>query len=173
MNLKDLAKPFNPDDIEWRISRGGVRDGKPWGKVLAYVTARAIFNRLDEVCGIENWENQYKPAPLGGVLCGISVYIDDRWVLKWDGSDNTNIEAIKGGLSSAMKRAGSVWGIGRYLYNLDEGWADFNDNGKYNAKIKGNDGKEHWYKWNPPQLPSWALPEGFESEPKKPEPKKE
>ena len=160
MDLKLLSEPFSANDIEWRVSRSGMRDGKPWAKVLAYVTARAIFNRLDEVCGIENWQNEYMPAPLGGVLCGISIYIDKRWILKWDGSDNTNIEAVKGGLSSAMKRAGSVWGIGRYLYNLDEGWADFTDNGKYQAKIKDNNGKELWFKWNPPQLPEWALPKG-------------
>ncbi len=169
MDLKQLAEPFPAEDIEWRVSRSGIREGKPWAKVLAYVTARAIFNRLDIVCSIENWQNEYKPAPLGGVLCGISIYIDKRWILKWDGSDNTNIEAVKGGLSSAMKRAGSVWGIGRYLYNLDEGWAEFIHNGKHQAKIKDGNGKESWYKWDSPQLPEWALPKRTKIPSPKPE----
>jgi len=32
------------------------------------------------------------------------------------------MEAIKGGASSALKRAAAVWGIGRYLYYLPVVW---------------------------------------------------
>ncbi len=155
MDLTKLKEPFPATDIEWRISRSDLKNGNPWGKVLAYVTARAIQDRLDDVCGAENWQNQFIDGPLGGVLCGISIFCNDRWITKWNGSDKTNIEAVKGGLSGAEKRAGSEWGIGRYLYNLSEGWADFMENGIYNAKIDNK-----WFKWNPPQLPAWALPEG-------------
>ena len=163
MNLKDLAKPFPAKDIEWRIQSSGKNDKGIWAMCLAYVTNRAIMDRLDEVCGPENWKNDFAPAPEGGILCGISIKCGDEWVTKWDGAENTQVEAIKGGLSSAMKRAGSQWGIGRYLYNLDTGWADIATNGKFPAKTKDNT----WFKWNPPALPSWALPEGTKPEPKK------
>ena len=33
-----------------------------------------------------------------------------------------NTKAIKGGISSAFKRVASVWGIGRYLYSLENKW---------------------------------------------------
>jgi hypothetical protein len=77
------------------------------------------------------------------------------WVTKWDGAEETDSESIKGGLSAAMKRAAVQWGIGRYLYDLPEGWAAFPANGKgpYSAKIEGT-----YYKWAPPDLPGWALP---------------
>jgi hypothetical protein len=127
---------------------------------LAYVTNRAIMNRLDEVCGPENWKNEFKAAPDGGILCGISIKVGDEWVTKWDGAENTDIEAVKGGLSGAMKRAAVQWGIGRYLYKLEESWINANENGAYRGKTK--DGTP--FKWDAPALPSWVLPKGSKSE---------
>jgi hypothetical protein len=155
MDYKKLSEPFAPYDIEWRIQSSGKRNGKPWGMCLAYVTNRAIMDRLDSVVGPENWRNEFTPGPEGGVMCGISVRRGDEWVTKWDGAENTDIEAVKGGLSSAMKRAAVQWGIGRYLYNLTTGWARFTEDGQYSAKIDGE-----YHKWSPPDLPPWALPGG-------------
>ena len=114
MDLSKLKDCFESNDIEWRLQQcGKTKEGKIWGMALAYVTNRAIMNRLDEVCGPENWKNEFKAAPDGGILCGISIKIGDEWVTKWDGAENTDIEAVKGGLSGAMKRAAVQWGIGR------------------------------------------------------------
>ena len=157
MDLVRLKEPFSAEDIEWRVqSSGKKKSGEIWAKVLAYVTNRAIMDRLDDVCGPENWQNKFETAPSGGVLCGISIRCEHGWVTKWDGSDNTDIEAVKGGLSSSMKRAGSQWGIGRYLYKLDVDWAVISENGTHFDKLKDNTA----FKWNPPQLPTWALPSG-------------
>ena len=157
MDLVRLKEPFSAEDIEWRVqSSGKKKSGEIWAKVLAYVTNRAIMDRLDDVCGPENWQNKFETAPSGGVLCGISIRCEHGWVTKWDGSDNTDIEAVKGGLSSSMKRAGSQWGIGRYLYKLDVDWAVISENGTHFDKLKDNTA----FKWNPPQLPTWALPAG-------------
>ena len=159
MELDKLKEPFPAKDIEWRVQRSGVKNGKPWAMVLAYVTNRAIMDRLDDVCGPSNWKNYFEKGPDGGILCGIAIKCGDEWVTKWDGAANTQVESVKGGLSSAQKRAGSQWGIGRYLYNLDTGFANIDENGKFSAKAK--DGQtDMWFKWNPPSLPQWALPEG-------------
>ena len=158
MDLSKLKEPFPPEDIEWRIQQGGVKENKPWALVLAYISNRAIMDRLDSVCGPEKWSNNYAKGPDGGILCSISIKIGDEWVTKWDGAENTQVEAIKGGLSSAMKRAGAQWGIGRYLYKLDVGFAKFIDGkGKYKTRVNKNSA---FYNWNPPILPLWALPEG-------------
>jgi hypothetical protein len=155
MDLSKLREPFAAGDIEWRVQQAGEKDGKVWAKVLAYVTNRAIM-----VCGPENWRNEFAAAPCGGIMCGISVKVlhpagDREWVTKWDGAENTDIEAVKGGLSGAMKRAAVQWGIGRYLYDLEEGWAKVHENGRFSAKLKeGN----KWFKWDPPALPAWATP---------------
>jgi len=157
MDLSKLKEPFPYEDIEWRLQQADKGKNGIWGKCLAYVTNRAICSRLDEVVGPENWKNEFIKGPDGGVLCGLSIKVDGEWVTKYDGSENTNIEAVKGGLSGAMKRAASTgWGIGRYLYNLDESWVEVTDKGKYSGKTKGGE----WFRWNPPKLESWALPGG-------------
>ena len=162
MNLTKLSDPFPAEDIEWRIQRSGMKNGKPWAMVLAYVTSRAIMQRLDDEVGPENWRNEFATGPSGGVLCGISIKVGGEWVEKWDGAENTDIESIKGGLSGAMKRAAVHWGIGRYLYRLESGFANFHDGGKHRDNIKENKDDKYGkpFRWDPPALPSWALPGG-------------
>lgn len=158
-DLARLRDPFAPADIEWRVQTAGEKNGKPWARVLAYVTNRAIMERLDEAVGPENWQNVFREGPAGGVVCGLSVRVvradgTADWVTKWDGAENSDVEPVKGGLSNAMKRAAVQWGIGRYLYDLEEGWAQVHDGGRFSAKTR--DGK--WFKWDPPALPEWATP---------------
>lgn len=178
--FQKLAAPFSPVDIEWRIAQAGEKkDGTYWAKVLAYVTNRAIMNRLDEVLTPVAWKNEFVAGPQGGVVCGLSLKIEQEWITKWDGADNTDIESVKGGLSDAMKRAAVQWGIGRYLYNLDEGWAEIYEKATVGAryasckiKLDGREKYIHFY-WKPPELPGWARPKPEDKpEPEKAEPEK-
>lgn len=153
---KKLREPLPPEEIEWRVQSSGKGSKGVWARVLAYLTARGVMNRLDAVFGPENWRNEYASGPEGGVLCGIAARVGDEWVTKWDGAPNTDIESVKGGLSDAMKRCAVQWGIGRYLYDLPVGWADVNPAGKYYDKLKSGES----FRWDPPQLPDWALPGG-------------
>ncbi|WP_312387991.1 Rad52/Rad22 family DNA repair protein [Atlantibacter hermannii] len=158
MNLELLDAPFPAEDIEWRIQQAGKSGEKIWAKVLAYVTNRAIMKRLDEVCGKAGWRNEYRDIPNnGGVECGISIKVEGEWITKWDAAENTQVEAVKGGRSGAMKRAAVQWGIGRYLYNLEEGFATVSTqraNGYHYARSK----EVGTFYWQPPALPAWALP---------------
>jgi hypothetical protein len=149
-----LSRPFAAGDIEWRVQSSGEKNNRIWARVLAYVTNRAIMHRLDEVVGPAGWRNEYAAAPCGGVMCGLSIKVDGEWVTKWDGAENTDIEGVKGGLSGAMKRAAVQWGIGRYLYDLDAGYATIHEGGKHSDKLKSGT----WFNWDPPALPAWALP---------------
>lgn len=158
ISWESLRAPFPADDIEWRIQQAGVKGEKVWALCLAYVTNRAIQQRLDDVAGPENWCNQYATGPDGGILCGLSLRVGDSWITKWDGAENTATEPVKGGLSGAMKRAAVQWGIGRYLYNLEATFAKVHENGAHKSKVKGNGGKDLWFRWDPPHLPAWALP---------------
>ena len=109
MDISKLKENFPADAIEWRIGRSGKKGDSIWATALAYITSRAIMDRLDDVCGPENWKNEFQPGPNGGVVCGLSIRVGTEWVTKWDGADNTNFEGVKGGLSDAMKRAGYQW----------------------------------------------------------------
>lgn len=103
-----LAKPFAPEDLEWRLQN--TIEESMRGMAVPYVTNRAIQNRLDEVCGPENWYNEFKPWHSNGKkdaqLCGIAIYFEGKgFITKWDGAEDSDIEPIKGGLSDSMKRA--------------------------------------------------------------------
>jgi hypothetical protein len=128
MDLKKLLEPFSPEDLEFRA--GATSQDKTRALALPYITSRSIMDRLDQVCGPENWQDMYTAGPNGGVLCGLSIRINDEWITKFDGADNTNVEAIKGGLSDAFKRAAVKWGIGRYLYGLPVLWVRAEQRGK-------------------------------------------
>lgn len=168
MDLKKLAEPFPADDVEWRIQSSGLSGGTPWARVLAYVTARAIMARLDEVCGPENWKPRYTYEG-GGVMCHLAINVDadvgaQCWVEKSDGAEQTDIEKFKGGISSALKRAASVWSIGRYLYKLESGFTECDKNTKKHPNYgKTKDGIA--FSWKPPDLPAWALPAETAHEP--------
>lgn len=152
--LRRLAEPFAPDQLEWRVGRTGKASRGPWVHVLAYQTSRAVMDRFDEVCGPENWTNEFRAGPGGGVICRIGVRVEGvGWVWKEDGAENTDIEAVKGGLSGAMKRAAVQWGCGRYLYGLEETFGTVHEFGEHSA----GKGAEK-FRWNPPALPEWALP---------------
>ena len=144
--MRKLQEPFNNNEIEWRV--GATNKEKTKGIALAYVTNRAIQNRLDETFGPFGWKNEFKEWKTNNQLCGISVWDDTKkeWITKWDGADDSATEAVKGGLSDSMKRASYQWGIGRYLYKLDSAWVDLKQQG--NSYVIANN----------PTLPSWALP---------------
>ena len=183
IDLSKLAAPFPAEDIEWRVSRSGRGAKGIFCLVLAYITARAIQKRLDDVCGPENWRLE-EPRVLeingkSALACGLSIrtgvsdsieFPGAEWVTKWDVSDPTNIEPAKGGWSGAMKRAGAQWGIGRYLYYLDETFADVAESQPPNSARQWNYAKlseKHGggvYYWKAPGLPSWALPKEPEHE---------
>lgn len=152
--LRRLADPFGPDELEWRAARSGKSGSGHWVHVLPYQTSRGVMDRFDQVCGPENWTNEFRAGPGGGVICRISVNVEQvGWTSKEDGAGNTEIEAVKGGLSGAMKRAAVQWGCGRYLYGIEESFGLVHELGRYSSG-KGADR----FRWNPPLLPEWALP---------------
>ncbi|MCK9473742.1 Rad52/Rad22 family DNA repair protein [Sulfurimonas sp.] len=155
----ELKRPFKADEIEWRVQSCGKNDDGFWAMVLAYVQNRAIQDRLDEVFGIDGWQNALRELPNGGMSCGISVKINGEWITKWDGADNTDIETTKGGISNAMKRSAVQWGIGRYLYNLEVVYAVVSATKQKGWNYATTKQKDKFY-WKTPSLPEWALPKG-------------
>lgn len=170
IDLSKLAEPFEESDVEWRVSRAWLKGSKVYCTCLAYCTARAIQKRLDDVCGPENWRNEamtvheLRTGPIA-MQVGISIRINGEWITKYDVSDPTHIEAVKGGFSGAMKRAGAQWGIGRYLYQLDETFAEVSEDGSGKGWTYGTlpekQGGGAFY-WKPPRLPGWAMPKPAE-----------
>lgn len=151
MNLSELSARFQPNEIEWRVQSCGNGAKGIWARAVAYITNRAVESRLDAVCGQGNWRNELRPVE-GGMLCGISIFIGGEWVTKWDGAPNNPDHPIKGVISAAMKRAAVLWGIGRYLYDIDLGFAKVHPGGKF--RQAANKAKQiEAFNWDPPPVP--------------------
>lgn len=170
VDFEALAAPFEPSELEWRVGSKTKKGDK--STLLVYLTARAVMARLDAVAGPAGWRDAYTPlfdgGRIAGYLCELSLEVEPgRWVSKVDGADVTDIEAIKGGISSALKRAASKWLVGRYLYDVDSRWHPIkegygpDDKSVYCPMGPGKDGPAGHVMI--PQLPDWALPK----EPKK------
>ncbi len=158
MNFERLTEKFMSKEICWRL---GTKIGQKF-MALPYVDARAIQNRLDEVVGPFRWKDSYE-VHTNGIICTLSIWCDQAlvngsaWVDKANGSPETNIEAFKGGISKAFIRAAVNWGIGRYLYDLKDLYAQEVDSNYPGARY-------HWVKkegreifWVPPSLPLSAI----------------
>lgn len=171
--MRELSQPFTQDDIEWRPQQVGGTKEKPNVMLLAYVTNRAMQQRLDDVVGCFGWKNEFTSLPNSvgdGALCGISIKLGDEWITKYDGAENTQIEPIKGGLSGSMKRAVVQWGVGRYLYDVDAMWGVCISQEQYKA-LKYHEKQEFTYTqskdksftfyWKPPILDTKYLPQKY------------
>lgn len=135
MNLDKLKEPFAHDVIHWRV--GATNKEKTKGIPFAYIDARDVQDRLDDVCGIGGWQ-ALCPHANGKTSYKIGIKVGDEWVWKENGAGDSDVEAEKGAFSDALKRAAVMWGIGRYLYDVKNIWVDIEPNGK-SHKIKDRD----------------------------------
>lgn len=142
MNLEEiinrLKEPFPFKEMECKVQ--ATNNDKTKGLAVFYIDSRAIQNRLDEIVGPFNWRNEYMLWQDKAQICGISIYDETRqmWITKYDGAENTDYEPIKGGLSDSLKRAAVMWGLGRYLYDIDGLWVEIEQKGK-SFYIKNNE----------------------------------
>lgn len=131
--LTGLFAPFPPSQVSWRI--GATTQDKTKGIALAYIDARDVMDRLDAVCGPHGWQCDY-PHANGKTVCRIGIKVGDEWIWKADGAGDSDVEAEKGALSDAFKRAAVRWGIGRYLYDLGETWVAIEPKGRSSVIVK-------------------------------------
>ena len=139
-----LAAPFDASEVKFKPQ--AVKNNR--ALALAYVDARVIQDRLDEVLGVEGWQDEYQLLPDGSVVCKLTLKLGDQWITKMDvGSPSEQPDSgdrLKAAFSDALKRAAVKFGIGRYLYRLPSQWADYDPVKKQFVR--------------PPQLPAFALP---------------
>lgn len=116
MNIDDLRKPLDFNDIELRVQ--SINKGK-YATLLAYKDARVDMNRLDEVVGALDWKREH--FTIGDTMyCRVSILdrSTGQWVTKEDCGTPSMTEKEKGLSSDAFKRACTNWGIGRELYSF-------------------------------------------------------
>jgi hypothetical protein len=140
-----LAAPFELDSVKFKPA---VVNGTRC-LALAYVDARAIQDRLDEVLGVEGWQDDYEILPDGSVVCRLRLRLGDEWVTKVDvggpSEQPDGGDRLKAAFSDALKRAAVKFGVGRYLYRLPSQWVDYDPKRRQMVR--------------PPSLPAFAQPE--------------
>jgi hypothetical protein len=151
-----LAEPFDCSEIKWRVTHT-TQDGSR-GAVIAFADPRAYTDRLNQLFTPSGWTRNYdvttvsavsrqkrdKIIQTGKVLVTCTLTIARLGTHTGSGeqwADEQN--AMTAAEAQAFKRASSCFGLGRYLYNVQETWVSLDDHGK---PIKL------------PTLPAWALP---------------
>lgn len=135
-DLKALFAEFPREAISWR-AQSVTKDGSK-ALALAYIDARDVMDRLDEICGSENWQDRYEFHGTR-TICYLSIRVDGEWVTKADGAGDSDVEAEKGAISDALKRAAVKWGVGRYLYHIVSPWVP--------CETSEWNGKKQWKSW--------------------------
>ncbi|HVS38720.1 MAG TPA: Rad52/Rad22 family DNA repair protein [Gemmataceae bacterium] len=142
--MQALADPFAPEEVRFKPQ---VISGNR-AMAIAYVDARIIQDRLDEVLGVAGWQDEYEVLPDGNVVCRLRLRLGDEWITKMDvggpSEQPDEGDRRKAAFSDALKRAAVKFGVGRYLYRLPNQWVDFDPQKRQFVR--------------PPKLPPWALP---------------
>ncbi|MGR9130814.1 Rad52/Rad22 family DNA repair protein [Rhizobium leguminosarum] len=141
--MKLLFAEFPRDAISWR-AQSMTKDGTK-AMALAYIDARDVMDRLDDVCGSENWQDRYEFHGTR-TICYLSIRVNGEWITKADGAGDSDVEAEKGAISDALKRSAVKWGIGRYLYSIVTPWVP--------CETYESGGKKHWKSWS---VDPWSL----------------
>ncbi len=154
-----LAAPmdykFRPGSTSKKRENGKYPPGTK-AMMLAFVDARDIMDRLDDVVGVGNWQSDLKQVnPDGSVMVALSIRMphttssipadgsaflnvnaSHEWVTHVDcgyknAPDNdSESEPLKAAMSDGLKRAAVRFGVGRFLYDLPSHWAEIDEWGK-------------------------------------------
>lgn len=138
-----LAEPFEADEVKWKPQAvSGSR-----AMAIAYVSSRAVMDRLDEVLGVGNWQTSFREIP-DGIICRLRVKLNGDWADHEDvggfSAQPDDGDKLKAAFSDALKRVAVHVGVGRYLYSLPRQWVDYDPQKKQFARA--------------PELPTWANP---------------
>jgi len=154
--LRELAVPFDPNVVEWRVME--ISDDGALGQMIPYADPRAYSDRLNTLFTPAGWSRRYgvqasatvqrsKKAPAAKILVTCELAISCIGVNSGTGEEWLDREhALTSAEAQAFKRAASCFGLGRYFYDIDPEWVDLDQAGKP--------------KWIP-KLPRWATPKGW------------
>jgi hypothetical protein len=123
--LEQLRKPFPASKISFKCQTKPNEKGN--SLVVAYIDARDVMERLDDVVG-PDWSDRYEKA---GTERGLVCYLTVGGITRADvGADDNENEPAKSAFSDAFKRAAVKFGVGRFLYDLPKMWGKAKPVGK-------------------------------------------
>ena len=157
--LAELAVPFSPDQVLWRVTN--TSNDKRRGQVVAYADPRAYSDRLNALVSPQGWTRDYcvqtmnnitrikngETIVTGKVLVTCTVTIVGLGAHSGTGEEwADDCNGMTSADAQAFKRACACFGLGRYFYDFHAPWVDL-DQHRQPAKT--------------PALPAWAIPENW------------
>src|SRR5437660_1935949 len=154
-----LEVPFDPTQIEWRVTNTTKNQQPLRGQVVPYADQRAYTDRLNALFTPAGWTRKYvihtsanfersgdqKIVAKVLVTCELTIFglgshsaTGEEWAD--DPNAGTSAEA------QSFKRAASCFGLGRYLYYFTGTWVDLDERKRPKSV---------------PQLAGWATPAGW------------
>lgn len=128
---------------KWRVQ--SFSKYKPEATCVAYIDARDVMDRLDDVC-FYGWHRGHEELK-GRIYAGVGITLPSGKVMwRWDCGTESNTEAEKGESSDSFKRAAVNVGVGRFLYDLKIQRVPANKKkvqGEY-PHVVDNHGKQVW-----------------------------
>ena len=117
-----LAEPFERRVL--KCKPGAVKGNQ--ALAMPYLDARDVADRLDEVLGLDGWQDDYEQLADGAMLCRLRIKIGRTWIVRCGvGGPSEQPDAgdrKKAAESDALKRAAVKFGVARYLYRLPKFW---------------------------------------------------
>ena len=100
-----LADPFDPSEVKFKPA---VVSGNR-AMAIAYVDARVIQDRLDDVLGVAGWQDEYECLPDGNVVCRLRLHLGGQWITKMDvGGPSEQPDEGDRRKAALLKKFGSV-----------------------------------------------------------------
>lgn len=183
-SFQELQKPFNFSDIKFRIQQAPKTDDLECEAfVLAYVSNRAIQNRLDEVFGPNNWKNEFKEWHEQKMVINPKELLDVCEETKYKSAKSVALNFLENHLTQSQLCGISIWDEEKKEWitkwdgadgtNFEETKGGLSDSmkrsayqwgiGRYlydlpaqKAIIKRTNKYSNWYISKNPELPEWA-----------------
>jgi hypothetical protein len=154
-----LEVPFDPSQIDWRVTNTSKNGSHPRGQVVPYADQRAYTDRLNLLVTPAGWTRKYAIHTSANfqrekdqrvvakvlIACELTIFglgSHSATGEEWADDDNAGTSAE----AQAFKRACCCFGLGRYLYYFTGAWVDL-DERKRPKTI--------------PKLFGWATPDGW------------
>jgi len=154
-----LEVPFDPSQIEWRVTNTTKNQQPVRGQVIPYANQRAYTDRLNALLTPAGWTRRYtihtsatferskdqKIVAKVLVTCELTIFglgSHSATGEEWADDDNAGTSAE----AQAFKRACSCFGLGRYFYHFTGTWVDLDDRKRPKTV---------------PKLAGWATAEGW------------
>lgn len=155
--VAELEVPFNPSQIEWRVT--SMNQERTRGLIMPYADPRAYTDRLNEILTPAGWTRRYVVTTSANferdedkklvakvfVTCDLTIHgIGSHSATGEEWADNEH--AGTSAEAQAFKRACSCFGLGRYLYYFTGVWVDVDERQRFDET---------------PELAGWATPAGW------------